>query len=100
LGVLAARRGDRRGAAEADAWLARQWSESPEGGARAVISYERASIAAVLGEKQQAIDLLRRAIGEGYAFISADYTFPFDVDPDLDSLRDDPAFRRLVEPKG
>jgi tetratricopeptide (TPR) repeat protein len=100
LGALAARRGDRRGAAEADAWLARRWAESSEGGARAVISYERASSAALLGENQRALDLLRRAIGEGYAFVSADYTYPLDVDRDLDSLRDDSAFQRLVEPKG
>jgi tetratricopeptide (TPR) repeat protein len=97
LGALAARRGDRNAANEADRWLAGQRTESPVDG---TINYERAAIAAVLGERERALTLLRQAIVEGFAFVSADYYLEFDVDPDLDSLRGDPAFQRLIEPKG
>ena len=97
LGALAARRGDRHAAIEADRWLAERWAESPSGG---TITYERAAIAALLGERERALSLFRQAIVEGFAFVSADYYLEFDVDPDLDSLRGEPTFQRLIQPRG
>ena len=98
LGVLAARRGDSRTALQFDAWLARRWAESGPG-ERAGVTYERAAIAARLGERERALGLLRQAVGEGIPAIP--YYYPqLEVDPDFDPLRVDPAFRRLLEPKG
>ena len=96
--VLAARRGDPRVALEADAWLAARWAEADDVD-RGRFTYERALIAARLGERERALTLLRQAVGEGLPAIP--YLYPeIEVDPDLDSLRSDPAFHRLLEPKG
>jgi tetratricopeptide (TPR) repeat protein len=61
--------------------------------ARAWATFERARIAALLGEKQAAVDLLRDAITEG---------FPVDLNihynPDLESLRGYAPFADLVRP--
>ena len=98
VGVLAARRGDLRVALESDAWLARRWAEAGRG-ERARFTYERALIASRSGEPERALSLLRQAVGEGLPAIP--YVYPeLEVDPDFDPLRSDPAFRRLLEPRG
>ena len=83
---------------EADAWLAARWAEAGDVD-RGRFTYERALIAARLGERERALTLLRQAVGEGLPAIP--YLYPeIEVDPDFDSLRSDPAFHRLLEPKG
>jgi tetratricopeptide (TPR) repeat protein len=59
-------------------------------------TYGRACIAAVLGDKDGAVVLLRQAFAEGYRFL----TFDAPRDPDLESLRGYPPFDELVRPKG
>jgi hypothetical protein len=91
LGVLAARRGGHD--------LARRISnqlgeiEGPDRYGRR--AYQRARIAAVLGETAEAVTLLQDAFSQGDA-----YGIWIHLDMDLDSLRDDPAFQELVRPKG
>ena len=55
----------------------------------------RALIAASLGERERAVNLLRDAFGRG-----ADYGIWLHRDPDLASLRDYPPFQELLRPKG
>ncbi len=55
----------------------------------------RARIAAVLGEKDNAVALLRQAFAEGVA-----YGIWLHTDMDLESLRDYKPYRELVRPKG
>jgi tetratricopeptide (TPR) repeat protein len=85
LGALAVRRGDDAEADRMDAWLAAR------GGPAA--SYARARMAALRGDRQQAVDLLRQAFEErlgGRMFLH--------LDPDFESLRDYPPYRELVQP--
>ena len=91
LGVLAARRGDRREAERIGKWLASLTRPFLFG----EHTYARASIAALLGEREQAVVLLRDAFNQGFyipSFVHGDM--------DLDSLRDYPPFQELVRPKG
>ena len=55
----------------------------------------RARIAAVLGDRQEAVALLRRAYREG-----ARYGLSFLFDPEYDSLRDYEPFLEFMRPKG
>jgi tetratricopeptide (TPR) repeat protein len=103
LGALAARRGDRGEAMRIDAWLASRWKEAASwdwSGERAIVSYKRASIAALLGERERALILLQQALDEGFPYIDPLYTPWLEVDPDLDPLRGDPGFQRIMRPKG
>ncbi len=52
--------------------------------------YDRACYKAVVGEKKEALQLLRRSIDLGYA---GAYVLR---DPDLDSLRGDPEFEAMI----
>jgi hypothetical protein len=88
LGALAVRRGDLAEAARMDAWLAGRESSAHAGLARA-------RLAALRGDRAQAVALLRQAYDRrlrGRMFLH--------LDPDFESLRDDPAYRELVRPKG
>lgn len=91
LGLIAARQGDRAAALRISASL--------DGMARPYlfgqIPYWQARIAAVLGQREQAVTLLRRAFAEGREFGLDDH-----VDPDLRLLRDDPAYLELIRPRG
>jgi DNA-binding SARP family transcriptional activator/TolB-like protein len=58
-------------------------------------TYWRARIAALLGERDEALALLRAAYAQGYK-----WWLPLHREPDLESLRDHPAFRELLRPKG
>ncbi|MGH7712474.1 MAG: hypothetical protein ACREOG_14385, partial [Gemmatimonadaceae bacterium] len=92
MGVLAARRGDRAAAMAVDGWLARLTGAMPPG----LPHFERARIAAVLGEHDRAMELLE--------------TLPFGMHPvDVAFLHSDPAFRslhsderwiRMLKPRG
>jgi len=57
--------------------------------------YCRARIAAILGEQQQAVELLREAIAQGRV-----YGLGFHTNIDLEGLRDYPPFIELMRPKG
>jgi tetratricopeptide (TPR) repeat protein len=91
LGTLAARRGDRSEAlriSEALAGIDKPflfgWN-----------TYWRADIAALLGEKQQAVDLLRESFAQGNT-----YDVHLHRDMDLEPLWGYPPFIELLRPKG
>ena len=94
LGALAAQRGDRAEAARIDGLLVTL--ERPFG--RGQATYWRACIAARLGERDTAVDLLARALDAGYTyqvrFLDAH------VEPSFAALRDYPRFKELLRPKG
>jgi tetratricopeptide (TPR) repeat protein len=90
LGALAARRGDRAAALAADRALAALQQPYLVGRH----TYWRARIAALLGEGEHAITLLRDALRAGR-------TYPMlHAEADLAPLGDLPAFRELIRPKG
>jgi tetratricopeptide (TPR) repeat protein/TolB-like protein len=94
LGVLAAQRGDRADAARFDRLLVTL--ARPFG--RGQATYWRACIAALSGERDTAVDLLRQALDAGYTyqvrFLDAH------VEPSFATLRDYPRFNELLRPKG
>ncbi len=91
LGVLAARMGDRGKALDVKkALLARDVPYE-----FGIDTYWAACIAAQLGEREEAMDLLRRAFTEG-----ASISLLAHKDPDLEPLWDYPPFRRFIEPRG
>jgi predicted Zn-dependent protease len=94
LGVLAAQRGDRAEAARLDRVLVTL--ERPLG--RGQATYWRACIAALLRERDAAVDLLARALDAGYVyqvrFLDAH------VEPSFARLRAYPRFQELLRPKG
>ena len=94
VGVLAAQRGDRSEAARLDRLLVTL--ERPLGRGQAF--YWRACIAALLGERDTAVDLLARALDAGYVyqvrFLDAH------VEPSFVALRGYPRFQELLRPKG
>jgi tetratricopeptide (TPR) repeat protein len=91
LGGLEGRLGDREGALEASEKLRRLDDSHLFGGH----TYRRACIAAVLGDRDQAMALLRQAIAEGLGYGSFLHT-----EIDLEPLWDYPPFEELIEPKG
>ena len=94
LGVLAAQRGDRAEAARLDRLLVAL--ERPLG--RGQATYWRSCIAALLGQRDTAVDLLARALEAGYV-----YQVRFlnvHVEPSFRTLREYPRFQKLLAPKG
>lgn len=91
-GILAARRGDRLEAEKADAILADAGGTLNE---RLRNTYNRACIMAQLGDTEKALDLLRQTIAMGGV-----YWNEIRRDPDLEPLRNTPAFQEMVRPKG
>jgi len=91
LGCLAARRVDRDRAMRISGALER--ADDPYLHGRH--SYWRASIAAILGEPERAVELLQRAFSQGYR-----YGVHLHRDPALQSLHDYPPFKELLRPKG
>lgn len=91
VGVLAARRGDRaRAAACAEALASLR-----EPYVRGANTYWEAEIAALLGDRPQALARLHEAFREGQPVPTRAHS-----DPDLEALRDDPDFKRLLRPRG
>jgi TolB-like protein/tetratricopeptide (TPR) repeat protein len=87
LGALAARRGDRAEVTRMEAWL----RTDPD---NAHMTYAQARIAAILGDRQKAVALLRHAFElglNGRMFVH--------VDPDFEALRDYPPYRELIRLK-
>jgi tetratricopeptide (TPR) repeat protein len=91
LGVLQARLGNRDAALQISDELAAL--DLPYG--RGENALWRSRIAAVLGDRQQAVELLRSAINQGTYF-----GVWLHRDPDFESLLDYPPFQELVRPKG
>jgi tetratricopeptide (TPR) repeat protein len=92
LGVLAARRGDRALAMATDDWLARLPPVFPPNGPH----LERVRIAAVLGDRDRALQLLE-TIPFGSHPVDV---FLFHSDPAFASLRGDPRWIRFLKPRG
>jgi len=90
LGALAARRRDRVETVRMEQWLATH--DSREKGRS---TYARARIAALLGETERAMRLLDQAFDEGLK-----HRMWVHVDPDLESLKNLPAYRQLLAPTG
>ncbi|MCG6955267.1 MAG: serine/threonine protein kinase [Gemmatimonadetes bacterium] len=88
-GVIAAHLGD---PAAARSWADVLAGLGPERGRAALW---RARIAASMGERDEAVDLLRRAFAQGAAF-----GLWVHVDPDLEPLRGYPPYEEIVRPKG
>ncbi len=64
-------------------------------------TWYRARIAAQLGNKEQAVDLLRRALGEGLRIMTmSSNQNSFETDSAFDSLRGYPPFEELMKPRG
>ena len=57
-------------------------------------TYWRACIAALLGEKEEAMNLLREALAQGVSYTR------LHPDMDLEPLWDYPPFQELIKPKG
>jgi DNA-binding winged helix-turn-helix (wHTH) protein/Tfp pilus assembly protein PilF len=94
LGVIAARRGDAARAQALSDQLAKVSTGNWRTGAASAILW-RACIAAVLGERQRAVDLLREAFARG-----APYGPYIHSSPEFESLADYPPYVELLRPKG
>jgi DNA-binding SARP family transcriptional activator/TolB-like protein len=95
LGALAARRGDTATAARMEEWLApRAGTHGHASMVGGEATYARARIAALLGQRERAVSLLRRAFDEGHGKIFVHF------DPDLESLRGFAPFDELLRPTG
>jgi len=90
LGRLAARRGDREAALKISEEL--QQIKLPY--LFGYHTYCRACIASLLGEREQAVELLREAFAQGYA-----HGVYLHRDIDLEALREYPPFQELLWPK-
>lgn len=91
LGSLAARRADRTEALAISASLEGKTVRPQFGGD----AYRQARIAALLGDRERAIALLREAVARGWA-----YDVWFHREMDLESLRGYPPFEEFIRPKG
>jgi serine/threonine protein kinase len=91
VGCIAARQGDREKALKVSEWLKNLKQPYLFG----KHTYYRACIAAILGEKDQAVTLLKDSFLQGYA-----YGLYLHTDFDFESLWDYPPFTELLKPKG
>ncbi|MGH7538779.1 MAG: protein kinase domain-containing protein [Gemmatimonadales bacterium] len=91
LGAIAARQGDREQALRFDRMLAR--SSRPYLFGRH--TFWRARIHALLGDKDQAVDLVRAAFSQGFP-----YSAPFHTDLAFEALRNHPPFVEILRSKG
>ncbi|MCI0556606.1 MAG: hypothetical protein L0287_37165, partial [Anaerolineae bacterium] len=91
LGAIAARRGE----VEKARRIAEQLQRIQRPYLFGNHTYWRAKIAALSGERERAVTLLREAFAQGY-----DYGTHISRDMDLESLRDYPPFQELMRPKG
>jgi serine/threonine-protein kinase len=87
LGTIAARRGDQPAARD----YLRRLEQLDTPYLRGANTYWQADIAALLGDRSAALRLLRQAFQQGQAI-----AFKAHSDPDLELLRQDPEFARLV----
>jgi tetratricopeptide (TPR) repeat protein len=94
LGAVAAHRGDRREVARIDRWLAARKGPYLNGGH----TFHRARLAAILKDRERAVELYRQALAEGFGGTYDGYGTAH-TDPDFESLRDYPPFQELTRPK-
>ena len=87
LGALAVRRGDQAEAARMDKWLAQRTK-------RPSAAYARARLAALRGDRDAAVTLVREALHRGLRGVMF-----LHLDPDFESLHDFPPYRELIRPK-
>ena len=90
LGALAARRGDSAEVSRMDQWL-----DAHRAGSRGRATFARARLAALAGNREAAVALLRQAYDEGLLARRTSH-----IDPDFESLRDFPPYQQLTRPKG
>ncbi len=90
IGLTAARLGDREKALEISEWLGTIKQPYLFGGN----TYYRSCIAAILGDKEEVVTLLRESLSQGYSYFQTHF------DMDFESLRDYPPFIELMKPKG
>lgn len=91
VGCIAARQGDREKALKVSEWLKNLKQPYLFG----KHTYYRACIAAILGEKEQAVTLLKESFLQGFG-----YSIDLHRDFDFESLWDYPPFKELLKPKG
>jgi serine/threonine protein kinase/tetratricopeptide (TPR) repeat protein len=91
LGIMAARQGDRTRAMEVSEWLKNLKLPYLFG----ANTYQRACIAAILGDKEQAVALLKESFLQG-----SEFGIGVHKDLDLESLWDYPPFIEFLKPKG
>jgi predicted Zn-dependent protease len=91
VGCIAARQGDREKALKVSEWL-KNLKQPYLFGKQ---TFCRACIAASLGEKDQAVTLLKDSFLQGYA-----YGLYLHIDFDFESLWDYPPFKEILKPKG
>jgi hypothetical protein len=87
LGALAVRRGDHAEADRMDGWLASRAHS-------AVAVYFRGRLAALRGDRERAVALLRHAFDLGLR-----NRMFLHLDPDFEPLRDYPPYQELIRPK-
>jgi hypothetical protein len=63
-------------------------------------TYWRACIAAALGERERAVDLLRQAFAEGEWYSRVILHYYWNSQIDFESLQNYPPFQELMRPKG
>jgi serine/threonine protein kinase/tetratricopeptide (TPR) repeat protein len=91
LGSIAARKGNREEALK----ISQKMKDNKTPYLLGDPTYRMARIAALLGDKEGAVYLLREAIKQGY-----DYTDLYFYPQDLESLQDYPPYQQLMKPKG
>jgi tetratricopeptide (TPR) repeat protein len=92
LGAVAGRLGDLNEVARIDRWLATRDRPYLNG----KHTFYRARLAAIVGDRERAVELYRIALDQGYDFQGG---FGIHSDPDFESLRGYPPFEALTAPK-
>jgi predicted Zn-dependent protease len=95
LGAIAARQGNR---SEAER-IARRLANVRGSHLFGINTYDRARIAALLGEREKAVTLLRDALAQGLRGWSFLGDADIHTEMDFESLRNDPPFLDLVQPR-
>jgi len=94
-GALAARRGDKEEALR----ISEELKKIDRPYTFGAPTYWRARIAALLGMKEEAVELLRRSLAQGHYYLNATGIFIIQ-EADLDPLRDYAPFKELMKPRG
>ena len=93
LGAIAAHLGDQREMDRVDRWLASRKGPYLSG----VPTFDRARMAAIRGDRERAVTLIRLAVDQGYPIFL--WGFGLHIDPDFKALWGYPPFEELRRPK-